>query len=73
MDIIRKRWVKNGNGNAASEDAGDYVSRSGSWQYGANVVSAAIDEESQEENLKFGVPDSETRGTHMGGGKDEGQ
>jgi hypothetical protein len=63
MDIKKQRWVRDGQGNQASEDAGDYVSRSGSWQYGANVPSQYIDSESQEEDLKFGVPNEEVKRT----------
>lgn len=56
MDIKAKRWVPGGQGNAASEDNGDFVSRSSSWQMGAITKSQDIDAEKAEEDNKFGVP-----------------
>lgn len=55
MDIIRKRRVANGNGNAGAEYS-DIISRAGSWQRGADVATQDIDSEKQEEDLAFGVP-----------------
>jgi hypothetical protein len=56
VDIKKSKQVPDSQGNAASMDMGDYVSRSGSFQYGANVPSASIDIEGAEEDNKFGVP-----------------
>jgi hypothetical protein len=57
MDIVNKRAVKGGNGNAASEIV-DIVGNAGSWQYGAGASCEQIDAESMEENKAFGTPDS---------------
>ena len=57
MDIVNKRGVKGGNGNAASGYR-DIVAAAGSWQYGADATCEAIDAESTEENKAFGTPDS---------------
>jgi|HubBroStandDraft_6_1064221.scaffolds.fasta_scaffold00605_15 hypothetical protein len=57
MDIVNKRQVKGGNGNAAS-DFHDIIEAAGSWQYGAAASVDAIEAESKEENLAFGTPDS---------------
>jgi hypothetical protein len=67
VDIKKKRQVPNGQGNAASMDNGDFVSRSCSWQSGADVSSDAIDAESQEEDMKFGVPSDIATGDGMKG------
>jgi len=56
MDIKSKRWVKNGQGSAASQDTGDYVSRSCSWQMGALASTEAIEAEKVENDKRFGVP-----------------
>jgi VCBS repeat-containing protein len=55
MDIVQKRAVKGGNGNAGSEFS-DIIARAGSWQYGADTSKDAIQGEAKEEDLKFGVP-----------------
>lgn len=55
MDIIRKRGVKGSQGNAAA-DYSDIIARAGSWQYGNDASSNDIEDESQEEDLAFGVP-----------------
>ena len=57
MDIVNKRGVKGGNGNAAAGFS-DIIARAGSWQYGADASCDAIEAESAEENNAFGTPDS---------------
>lgn len=54
MDIVDKRGVKGGQGNAAAGYS-DFVARSGSWAYGADATAQDIEDESREEDLKFGV------------------
>src|ERR1700690_1127614 len=58
MDIVNKRAVKGGNGNASSQIS-DIVDRAGSWQYGSGTSMEATRAESKEENLAFGTPDGE--------------
>lgn len=53
MDIVRKRAVKGGQGNAVS-GAMDAVSRAVSWQYGADALYVDYEAEKKEEDLKFG-------------------
>jgi hypothetical protein len=57
MDIVNKRGVKGGNGNAAA-GYHDIVAAAGSWQYGADATPEAIDAESSEEDSAFGTPNS---------------
>ena len=59
MDIIRKRRVKDGHGNAGAEYS-DIISRAQSWSRGADVSAQDIDAEKREEDLAFGVPHSST-------------
>lgn len=55
MDIVRKRRVADGNGNAAAEYS-DIVSRACSWSRGADTAVQDIDAEKMEEDKAFGVP-----------------
>lgn len=55
MDIVNKRGVKGGQGNAAAGYS-DIIARAGSWQYGNDASREAIEAEAKEEDLKFGVP-----------------
>jgi hypothetical protein len=55
MDIVRKRAVKGGQGNAVA-GAIDAVARAGSWQYGADALYEDYEAEKKEEDLKFGTP-----------------
>ena len=57
MDIVNKRRVTGGNGNAAS-DRSDILSRACSWAYGADADCEAIDAEKMEEDKAFGIPNS---------------
>jgi hypothetical protein len=61
MDIVNKRGVKGGQGTGAAEFS-DIVARAGSWQYGNDVSTEAIEAEKREQDLKFGVPNSESSG-----------
>jgi hypothetical protein len=58
MDIVNKRRVTGGNGNAASDMSEDVLSRACSWQYGADASCEAIEAESAEEDKAFGTPNS---------------
>lgn len=53
MDIVSKRRVKDGHGNAGAEYS-DIVSRACSWSRGADVSAQDIDAEKREEDLAFG-------------------
>jgi hypothetical protein len=53
MDIVRKRAVKGGQGNAVSGYT-DAVARAGSWQYGNDALYVDYEAEKKEEDLKFG-------------------
>lgn len=55
MDIVRKRGIKGGQGNATSE-CSDIIARAGSWQYGNDAIYHDTESEKKEEDLKFGVP-----------------
>jgi hypothetical protein len=55
MDIVDKRRVKGGNGNAAAEYS-DIISRACSWQRGADAACQDIDAEKMEEDSAFGIP-----------------
>lgn len=55
MDIVKKRRVVDGNGNAAAEYS-DIISRACSWQRGADASCQDIDAECMEEDQAFGVP-----------------
>lgn len=55
MDIVRKRLVPGGQGNAVS-GATDAVARAGSWQYGADARYIDYEAEKREEDLAFGTP-----------------
>ncbi len=55
VDIVNKRRVTGGHGNAAAEYS-DIVTRACSWQRGADAAQQDIEAESQEEDLAFGVP-----------------
>lgn len=55
MDIKRKVQSRGSQGNAAS-DYSDIIARACDWQYGRAVHSNDIEDESQEEDLAFGVP-----------------
>lgn len=59
MDIVDKRRVKGGNGNMASE-VSDIIERAGSWQYGAGASADAIEDEAEEHDKAFGVPNKST-------------
>ncbi len=59
MDIVNKRQVKGGNGNMASEFS-DIVDRACSWAYGAAASCDAIEDESEEHDKAFGVPNRST-------------
>lgn len=59
MDIINKRRVKDGHGNAGAEYS-DIISRACSWSRGADVSAQDIDDEKREEDLAFGIPHSST-------------
>ena len=55
MDIVRKRGVKGGQGNAVSEYS-DIIGRAGSWQYGNDARVNDVEDEKREEDLAFGTP-----------------
>jgi hypothetical protein len=55
MDIVNKKRVPGGHGNAASEYS-DIISRAESWARGADTATQDIDAEKTEEDNAFGVP-----------------
>jgi hypothetical protein len=55
MDIKRKVRSPGSQGNAASEVC-DIIARAGDWQYGRGASANDIENESQEEDLAFGIP-----------------
>lgn len=55
MDIVGKKRVPGGHGNAAAEYS-DIVSRACSWQRGADTSTQDIGAEKIEEDLRFGTP-----------------
>jgi hypothetical protein len=57
VDIKSKVNQKGGQGNAAAEYS-DFVARSGSWAYGRDARYNAITAESREEDLAWGVPNT---------------
>src|SRR5438445_2460936 len=57
MDIKNKRQVKGAQGNAATEyNTSHWFVRAGSFQYGAECDTAAIEAEKAEQDKRFGVP-----------------
>jgi hypothetical protein len=57
MDIKTKRQVKGAQGSAASEyNTTHWFVRAGSWQYGAECDTSAIEAEKAENDKRFGVP-----------------
>jgi len=57
MDIKNARLVKGAQGNAATEyNSTHWFVRAGSFQYGAEVDTAAIEAEKAEQDKRFGVP-----------------
>lgn len=48
MDIVRKRLVKGGHGNMASEQCDDVVDRASSWSMGSGASYEAIQAEADE-------------------------
>lgn len=58
MDIKAKRGTKGGQGNAVAEYS-DIIARAGSWQYGNDAKWNDVEAEKKEEDLRFGVPNSE--------------
>ena len=55
MDLKNKRGVKGGQGGEAAEYS-DIIARAGSWQYGNDASTEAIEAEKKEQDLKFGLP-----------------
>jgi hypothetical protein len=57
MDIKGKRLIKGAQGNAATEyNTSHWFVRAGSWQYGAECDTSAIEAEKEEQDKRFGVP-----------------